>query len=107
KRRSAPFQAATPASLLAFLRRMPVRIPAWQPGRLLYGGLNEARYLRRATLPPAPLHKNPAAPLANIVMRYPAGTRTWRLFPPSLLPTVSVAIPTMVPGHPHMVTAGG
>src|ERR1019366_631621 len=58
------------------------------------------------TLPPVPLHKNPTAPLVSIVMRYPAGTRTWRLFPPSLVPTVCVPIPTLVPGTPHMLTAG-
>src|ERR1017187_10026926 len=39
-------------------------------------------------------------------MRYPALVRLWRHFPPSLVPSVSVAIPTMVPGNPHMVTAG-
>src|ERR1019366_1084568 len=39
-------------------------------------------------------------------MRYPAGISLWTLFPPSLVPRVSVAIPTLVAGDPHMVTAG-
>src|ERR1035441_1503568 len=39
-------------------------------------------------------------------MRDPALTRPWRHFPPSLVPSVSVAIPTMVPGNPYMITAG-
>src|ERR1017187_3815853 len=39
-------------------------------------------------------------------MRYPAGVRLWRLLPPSLVPVVGVAIPTMVPGNPHIVTSG-
>src|ERR1039457_3898932 len=39
-------------------------------------------------------------------MRYPALVRLWRHFPPSLVPRVSVAVPTMVPGNPHMVAAG-
>src|ERR1039458_4397533 len=39
-------------------------------------------------------------------MRYPMGMPPWRLFPPSRTPGVSVAIPTMVPGYPHMVRAG-
>src|ERR1035441_5818664 len=59
-----------------------------------------------AELAPVPFHKNIAAPLAGIVMRYPVGTRAGRLFPPSLVPGVSVAIPTLVPGNPHMVTGG-
>src|ERR1019366_888542 len=36
--------------LAGVLRRMPVRIPAWQPGRLLHGAMN-ARDLR------SPLHQ--------------------------------------------------
>jgi hypothetical protein len=36
-------------------------------------------------------------------MRFPTGMRPWRLFPPSRGPGVSVAIPPMVPGNPHMV----
>jgi hypothetical protein len=39
------------------------------------------------------------------VMRFPTGMRPWRLFPPSRGPGVSVAIPAMVPGNPHMVGA--
>src|ERR1019366_1601787 len=39
-------------------------------------------------------------------MRYPAGMPPWRLFPPSRAPGVSVAIPTLVPGNPPIVTAG-
>src|ERR1035438_9431873 len=39
-------------------------------------------------------------------MRDPALVRLWRHFPPSLVPSVSVAIPTMVPGNPYMITAG-
>src|SRR5450756_1527221 len=78
--------------------RRPFRLPRQRP-------CLACLHLRRTTLPPVPFHKNPAAPLANIVMRYPVGTRTRRLFPPSLVPTVSVAIPTLVPGNPHMLTA--
>src|ERR1019366_1972361 len=47
-----------------------------------------------------------AVPSVNPAVRDPALVRLWRHFPPSLVPSVSVAIPTMVPGNPHMVTAG-
>jgi hypothetical protein len=60
----------------------------------------------KRNLAPVPLNQNIAAPLVSPVMRYPVGTRPWRLFPPSPVPGVSVAIITMVPGNPHMVTAG-
>ncbi len=39
-------------------------------------------------------------------MRYPPGMRAGRLLPSSLSPDVSTAIPTVVPGNPHMLTAG-
>jgi hypothetical protein len=60
----------------------------------------------KRNLAPVPVYQNPAVPVVNPAMRYPAGTRLWTLLPPSLIPGVSVAIPTLVPGNPHMVTAG-
>lgn len=55
------------------------------------------------TLAPVPFYQHPAASLVNPVMRYPVGTPPWWLLPPSRVPGVCVAIPAMVPGHPHMV----
>ena len=57
-------------------------------------------------LAPVPFHQNIAAALVDIMMRYPAGVRPWRLFPPAWGPGVGVSIVTMVPGDPYMVTAG-
>src|SRR5450759_258352 len=95
----------------------PAADPGGNPGNPLGAPVNNRRAACQScptiehvyaviVLPPVPFHKNPAAPLANIVMRYPVGTRTWRLFPPSLVPTVSVAIPCLLPGNPHVLTAG-
>jgi hypothetical protein len=59
-----------------------------------------------ADLAPVSLRQNPAVATVNPAMGYPMGTGPRRLFPPSRGPDVSVAFPTMVPGNPHMVTAG-
>jgi len=62
--------------------------------------------VKRPWLAPVPFYQNPAIPPVNPAMRYPVGMRTWRLFPPSRGPDVGVAIPTMLPGNPYVVTTG-
>lgn len=59
-----------------------------------------------ALLAPVTFHQNPPAPLANPMMRYPAPMGLWRLFPAARSPGISFAIPSVVSGDPHMVTAG-
>ena len=74
----------------------------WLP----HGKMHTRCSVCRTTLAPVSLHQDPAVLLVIPAMSYPVGTRTWRLFPPSRGPGVGVAIPTLVPGNPHMVTAG-
>src|ERR1039457_5981375 len=75
-----------------------------QPGSR--SGTECVNYAARRNLAPVPVDQNVAVPSVNPAMCDPALVRLWRLFPSSLVPGVSVAIPTMVSGNPHMVTAG-
>jgi len=68
--------------------------------------MRHADFAVKRKLAPVPVDQNVAVPLVNPAMRHPAGIPLWTLFPPSLVPGVSVAIPTLVSGNPHMVTAG-
>ena len=80
-------------------RRRPFRKPHFAVHR-------QVEFAGEADLAPVPLHKDPAVSSVSPTMRYPAAMRPWRLFPPSREPGVTLAIPTLVPGNPNMVTAG-
>ena len=77
---------------------------------MLHAGSAVYRHVRpgcEAGLAPVPFSQNVATPAVIPAVRYPAGTRPWWQFPPPCVPGVGIAIPTVVPGNPHMVGAGG
>ena len=63
------------------------------------------RYLGRTALAPVPLPQNPAASLVDPAMRYPVGTRPWRLFPPARDPRITLAIVVVISPNPNIASA--
>ena len=62
--------------------------------------------VRDAGLTPVPFYQDVAAAAVHPAMGYPVGAGPRRLFPSSGSPNVGVAVPTVIPGDPHMGTAG-
>ncbi len=56
-------------------------------------------------LAPVPLPQNPAASLVDPAMRYPVGTRPWRLFPPARYPRITLAIVVVISPNPNIASA--
>jgi hypothetical protein len=58
------------------------------------------------TLAPAAFNQDVTAPTVNPAMRYPTGMWPRWLLPPSRVPCVSIAIPTVVSVNPHIARSG-